>query len=111
MRRLVRFGLLLLITAAWIPAWAGDLVIWTTLLPHGNGHNVSDQPRLAQYISMNPAEETNEQLRETRVAAWRDKKPMPSRAFPGDQRGTELQTPPASLTSLGRKLLGDDRWH
>jgi hypothetical protein len=35
-----------------IPARAGDLIIWNRLLAHGNGHNVSDKPRLAQYIAM-----------------------------------------------------------
>lgn len=89
---------------------AGDLVIWTTLLPHGNGHNVSDRVRLAQYITMNPAEEDNSELRETRTACWRDKRPFPSRAFPGDPRGIEQQTPPAELTPVGRKLLGIDTW-
>lgn len=89
---------------------AGDLVIWTTLLPHGNGHNVSERPRLAQYITMNPAEESNAELRETRINCWRKKLPMPARAFPGDPRGIEQQTGPAELTPLGRKLLGIDRW-
>lgn len=89
---------------------AGDLVVWTTLLPHGNGHNVSDRVRLAQYITMNPAEEDNAELRETRISCWREKRPMPSRAFPGDSRGIEQRTSPAQLTPLGRKLLGIDSW-
>jgi hypothetical protein len=89
---------------------AGDLVIWTTLLPHGNGHNISDRPRLAQYITMNPADETNEELRQTRVDCWRTNRPMPAKAFPGDSRGLEAGNPPAELTPLGRKLLGVDRW-
>src|ERR1051326_1258053 len=33
-----------------IPGKGGDLLIWNKLLPHGNGHNVSDRPRLAQFI-------------------------------------------------------------
>jgi ectoine hydroxylase-related dioxygenase (phytanoyl-CoA dioxygenase family) len=89
---------------------AGDLVIWTTLLPHGNGHNVSDRPRLAQYITMDPADEANEELRQTRVECWRTNRPMPSKAFPGDSRGLEANNPPAELTPLGRKLLGADKW-
>jgi len=89
---------------------AGDLVIWTTLLPHGNGHNVSDRPRLAQYISMNPADEDNDELRQTRINCWRNNVPMPGRPFPGDPRKIEQGKPPAELTALGRKLLGLDRW-
>ncbi len=89
---------------------AGDIVIWTTLLPHGNGHNVSDRPRLAQYISMNPADEDNDELRQTRINCWRNNLPMPGRAFPGDPRQTEQGKPPAELTPVGRKLLGLDRW-
>jgi hypothetical protein len=90
---------------------AGDLVIWTTLLPHGNGHNVSDRPRLAQYITMNPADESNEELRQTRIDCWRTNRPMPSPAFKGDPRGSEANNPPAELTPLGRRLLGLDRWN
>ena len=89
---------------------AGDLVIWTTLLPHGNGHNVSDRVRLAQYITMNPAEADKSELRATRISCWREKRPMPARAFPGDPRGVEARTPPAELTPLGRRLLGLDAW-
>lgn len=89
---------------------AGDLVIWTTLLPHGNGHNVSPRPRLAQYVAMNPAEEANDDLRETRIDCWRKKLPMPSPAFKGDPREIEQRTGPAELTALGRRLLGIDRW-
>ena len=38
---------------------AGDLLIWTSLLLHGNGHNTSNKVRLCQYISMNPADRGN----------------------------------------------------
>ena len=33
---------------------AGDLIIWNSALPHGNGVNSTDKPRLAQYITMFP---------------------------------------------------------
>ena len=89
---------------------AGDMVIWGTLLPHGNGHNVSDRVRLAQYIMMNPAEENNEELRQARIECWRANRPPAATAFPGDPRGIEYGKPPADLTPLGRKLLGLDRW-
>jgi hypothetical protein len=89
---------------------AGDMVIWSTLMPHGNGHNVSDRPRLAQYISMSPARD-DEAARESRVRAWQERIPPPGTAFPGDPRKIEQQAgSPANLTPLGRKLLGADPW-
>jgi Phytanoyl-CoA dioxygenase (PhyH) len=91
---------------------AGDLVIWNTRLLHGNGHNVSNKPRLAQYITMYPADEDNELSRAERVEHWEKRLP-PSyrRAFPGDPRRVEeLQGRTAELTPLGRKLLGLDCW-
>lgn len=90
---------------------AGDVVIWHVLMPHGNGHNVSDRPRLAQYITMFPAQEDNEELRQTRVACWRERRPPPGKPFPGDPRRIEEEHgKTAELTPLGRKLLGLDRW-
>lgn len=94
-----------------IPLKAGDMVIWSTLLPHGNGHNVSSKARLAQYITMNPAEEENEELRQTRIQCWRERRPIPARAFRGDPRSIEQEFgQPPVLSSLGRKLLGVDLW-
>lgn len=95
-----------------VPMNAGDMVIWTTLLAHGNGDNLTDRPRLAQYISMGPARESDEELREQRVAAWQENRPLAYRtAFPGDPRGIEqARGKPAELTPLGRRLLGIDRW-
>jgi Phytanoyl-CoA dioxygenase (PhyH) len=105
-----------------IPAKAGDMIIWTSLLPHGNGRNTSDRPRLAQYISMSPVEQgtsyqqserkDNKTLRELRVDSWRTNTPPPfSKYFRGDTRRIEEQRgEPAKLTPLGRKLLGLDSW-
>ena len=100
-----------------IPANAGDLVIWNTLFPHGNGHNVSDRPRLAQYISMfrtvSSAEWTAEweERRQDRVSRWRDRLPPSADWAPGDPRGWEREHGrTAELTPLGRKLLGLDVW-
>lgn len=94
-----------------VPLRAGDLVIWSTLMPHGNGHNVSDQPRLAQYLTMAPAEEDNAEARQTRLRCWQQNLPPPGPAFPGDPRQIEERRgKPAALTALGRKLLGAERW-
>jgi ectoine hydroxylase-related dioxygenase (phytanoyl-CoA dioxygenase family) len=88
---------------------AGDLLIWHRLLAHGNGHNTSDRPRLAQYISMRPARE-DEEARQVRIKGWQERRPAPN--WPGDSRDWEhAHQPPAELTGLGRKLLGVDLWN
>ncbi len=95
-----------------IPMKAGDLLIWTTLLAHGNGHNVSGKSRLAQYITMSPARESDEEEKLARIDRWQNrKKPPYERAFPGDSRRLEeLHGTTAELTPLGRKLLGLETW-
>lgn len=92
-----------------VAAEAGDLIIWNSLLPHGNSLNTSNQPRWSQYILMTPAEPDNEAKRAERIDMWRHaRKPAD---FPGDPRYQEPQTGgPARLTDLGRKLLGLDLW-
>jgi hypothetical protein len=93
-----------------IPGKAGDLLIWHRLLAHGNGHNTSDKPRLAQYITMSPAREDDQEARQARISSWQERRPMPN--WPGDPRQherTHQQT--AELTALGRKLLGLDSWN
>ena len=94
-----------------IPGKAGDLLIWDSRLPHGNGHNRSDGIRFAQYISMRPAREDDEEYREYRIDCWRRRLPPRGDPFPGDPRETEQRLgKTAELTPLGRKLLGLDRW-
>jgi hypothetical protein len=94
-----------------VPLRAGDLVIWHNLLPHGNGANRSQRPRLAQYISMSPAREYDIQAVQTRINCWQQNTPPPNPFFPGDPRRIEEQREqPARLTALGRKLLGMERW-
>jgi len=94
-----------------VPARAGDLIIWSTLLAHGNGENTSDRPRLAQYISMHRAQDGNEEARTHRVHLWRHNLPPSGTAFPGDPRKIEEQRgDPAELSPLGRRLLGLDLW-
>ena len=90
---------------------AGDLLIWTSLLLHGSGHNTSQRVRLCQYITMNPAVELSSQERQTNIDCWRTNTHPPRRAFPGDPRRIEEQrSTPADLSELGRKLCGLDAW-
>ncbi|MBT5875312.1 MAG: hypothetical protein HOH43_17970 [Candidatus Latescibacteria bacterium] len=93
-----------------IPGNAGDFLIWHSLLPHGNGRNTSDLPRLAQYISMSPAVSPTEEAREQRIRMWRERLHPQGTAFPGDDRRLETDNPPANLSTLGRNLLGLDLW-
>lgn len=92
-----------------IPGKAGDLLIWHSLLPHGNGRNLTNRPRLAQYITMSPAREENDTERQERIKSWQER--LPPKGFPGDPRGLEQKDgKTAELTALGRKLLGLDSW-
>jgi hypothetical protein len=90
----------------------GDLLIFNSLLAHGIRPNRSeDRVRMAQYISMYPAEEANEQERQTRITSWRDREAPRRAAFPGDPRDWEKQhAETAKLTPLGEKLLGLTSW-
>ena len=90
---------------------AGDLILWDVMLAHGNGHNVSDRPRFAQYITMSPAKPDSSEQRESRIRQWRDHAPPKFGPFPGDPREIEEKYgKTAELTPLGRKLLGLDDW-
>ena len=91
---------------------AGDLLIFNSLLPHGVRPNRSqDRVRLAQYISMFPADYDNERLREARIKTWREQTAPIGDPFPGDPREFERRNyPVATLTPLGEKLLGLKPW-
>jgi len=83
---------------------AGDLLIFNSLQPHGIRPNTSsNKVRIAQYISMMPAEEDNEALREWRINSWKERNPPEGYAFPGDPRKWEkTKYGVAELNELGR---------
>jgi hypothetical protein len=91
---------------------AGDLIIFDSRQPHGIRANRSgDKVRIAQYISMMPAEEDNEPLRQWRINSWKNRIAPEGYAFPGDPRNweqTKYET--AELSELGKKLLGLEKW-
>ena len=90
---------------------AGDLLIWNSQLAHGVSPNSSNQPRLAQYLSMSPAQEHNARARQWRIDAWLHRRAPEGNPFPGDPRNWERDYgTTAALTPLGRKLLGLDLW-
>ena len=91
-----------------IEGGAGDLVIWHTALPHGSSPNTGTRPRVAQYITMNPA-------REARTDEWRKEQDNRGQqrltGLGGNKREKEHEEgKTATLTELGRKLLGVDPW-
>ncbi len=91
---------------------AGDLLIFNSSLAHGIRPNLSkDKVRIAQYISMMPAQEEDQSLLNWRLNSWRNRIAPEGYAFPGDPRNweqTRYQT--AELSSLGKKLLGLEKW-
>ncbi len=91
---------------------AGDLLIFNSTEPHGIRPNRSkDKVRIAQYISMMPAEEDNKELRNWRINSWKNRIAPEGYAFPGDPRNweqTKYET--AKLSELGKKLLGLNSW-
>lgn len=67
----------------------------------------SDRPRVVQYITMSPAQESDEQARTARITGWRDR----LAGFGENRQEKEhRQGETAELTALGRKLLGLDHW-
>ncbi|MGW9684360.1 phytanoyl-CoA dioxygenase family protein [Flagellimonas sp. 2504JD1-5] len=91
---------------------AGDLLIFNSTEPHGIRPNKSkDKVRIAQYISMMPAEEDNVQLKDWRINSWKNRIAPEGYAFPGDPRNWERDKyETAKLSPLGEKLLGLKPW-
>ncbi|MGL1920490.1 MAG: phytanoyl-CoA dioxygenase family protein [Hyphomicrobiales bacterium] len=90
----------------------GDLLIFNSLLAHGVAPNTSDDKvRMAQYISMFPAEPENVEFANARIHSFENSETPPRSAFPGDPRGWEkTKYPQAKLNALGEKLLGREDW-
>lgn len=91
---------------------AGDLLIFNSTTPHGIRPNNSENlVRMAQYISMMPAEEDNDAMRDWRINSWKNRISPEGYAFPGDPRNWEqTKYGVAELNDLGKKLLGLEKW-
>lgn len=90
-----------------VPGAAGRFIAWDSRLPHGGGANESRTPRIAQYIQLFPPWSLGDAS--ARVADWRDGR-VP-KAFRGWAGQIEPEPwAPATLSTLGRKLLGLDSW-
>jgi len=86
---------------------AGDVILWSTKLPHGTASNLSNRPRVAAFVSMQPPTEA-QQLES--VKNWWMTKRAPDywRGLPG-QLDPEPGDP-AVLSELGMKLIGALPW-
>jgi len=85
---------------------AGDVILWSTKLPHGSATNLSTSPRVATFVTMQPP---NERVRESMKTWWLTKRaPDQWRGLPG-QLDPELGEP-AVLSELGQKLIGVLPW-
>ena len=91
---------------------AGDLLIFNSTQPHGIRPNYSkDKVRIAQYISMKPAQEDDNDLVNWRINSWKNRIAPEGYAFPGDPRNWEQEKyGTAKLSKLGEKILGLEKW-
>jgi hypothetical protein len=91
-----------------VPGAAGDLIVFSSRLPHGNGVNTAATPRVVQYIAMWPAGFWGDR-REEHAERYRSGTANPAwQARPGWDRPQPWA--PAQLTPLGRRLAGLDAW-
>jgi len=87
---------------------AGDVIFWSTKLPHGTATNLSNRPRVAAFVSMQPPADYA-QLRESMKTWWLTKRALDHwRGLPG-QVDPEPGAP-AVLSELGLKLIGVLPW-
>ncbi len=90
----------------------GDLLIFNSKLCHGIRQNTSrNKVRMAQYISMMPAQEDNQALRDWRVRSWSERLAPQGYSLHGDPRRWEqTRYQAARLSPLGERLLGLRGW-
>jgi ectoine hydroxylase-related dioxygenase (phytanoyl-CoA dioxygenase family) len=95
-----------------VPLEKGDLLLFNSKLCHGIRQNTSkDKIRMAQYISMMPAQEGNEELRNWRIRSWKERLAPKGYSIYGDPRNWEIDKyHTAKLDKLGEKLLGLTEW-
>jgi ectoine hydroxylase-related dioxygenase (phytanoyl-CoA dioxygenase family) len=86
-----------------IPAKKGDLIVWRRELAHGNGHNTSNRPRLAQYINLYPARGDDLAKLGPQITLHPERRFERLRSFENQEEKIEL-------TELGKKLLGIELW-
>jgi hypothetical protein len=87
---------------------AGDVILWSTKLPHGSAANLSHRPRIAAFVSMQPDADCAEH-RASMKKWWLTKQAPDSwRGLPGQLESEPGE--PAVLSELGMKLIGALHW-
>jgi hypothetical protein len=87
---------------------AGDVILWSTRLPHGSAANLSTLPRVAMFVTMQPPTES-QQYRESMKTWWQTRRaPDHWRGLPGQLDPEPGE--PAALSTLGMKLIGLQPW-
>lgn len=90
-----------------VPLRQGDLLIFDSHLPHGTVRNRGPAPRVVFYLQLFPAGTREEAAANVAdhlagiAPPWWRHKPGHDRVEPG---------PPATLSALGRRLIGIDSW-
>jgi len=87
---------------------AGDVILWSTKLPHGSAVNLSRRPRIAAFVSMQPPADSIERSAALKKCWLTKQAPDGWRGLPG-QLETEPGAP-AVLSELGLKLIGVLPW-
>ncbi len=87
---------------------AGDVILWSTLLPHGPAVNLSNEVRIAAFVTITP-DNKFEQKRATRKR-WILAKRAPAKWRGLPQQQDPEPGPTVKLTELGKKLAGINPW-
>jgi hypothetical protein len=87
---------------------AGDIILWSTLLPHGPAPNHADRPRIAAFLTLAPPADSA-RLRSDMHSWWQQKR---APDYWRDMQGLldPEPGPPAELSLLGRRLIGAEPW-
>jgi hypothetical protein len=95
-------------TTTQIAGKAGDVILWSTKLPHGSAANLSHRPRIASFVTMQPPADPAGRSSSLKQCWLTKQAPDGWQGLPG-QLETEPGAP-AVLSELGRKLIGVLPW-
>jgi len=109
-----------------IPMKAGDMAVWRGEIAHGNGENLSSHVRFALYLTMFPADETQQSWAYHQRSVYENQ--LQGGPVPYPQLGWQMRPPPmdgkqqklfsqlnnfpiTNLSPLGKRLIGLESWY